>query len=210
MTWLPAKPPVPVLCANYSGPVHGSDQGNEAHVLSPGGSLREASKLGESGGSLNTVCHFSKFCFCFLFCFASWLLTLRKLQISRHEEQRSDHRCWSSREEVKPQRAAPGGWALQAWALSLSPEPLVQADSSSARRKEQKTSMALHCREDGGESLTSVQLTPVQTKPNKKTQYSSEHYRIQSLYKVSVCWRYNPNVQTQEEMRIQDPYSRSI
>ena len=126
MTCLPAKPPVPVLCANYSGPFHGSDQGNEAHVLWALGVPWEKHKnWGGSGGSLNTVCHFSKFCFCFLFCFASWLLTLRKLQISRREEQRSDHRCWSSREEVKPQRgqlqeAGRCKPELSAWALSPS------------------------------------------------------------------------------------------
>ena len=176
--------PVPVLCAHYSGPFHGSDQGNEAHMLSPGGPLRKASKLGGSGGSLNTVCHFCKFCFYFLFCFASWLLTLRKPQISRREEQRSDHRCWSSTEEVKPQRAGPGGWATRA---SRS-RPESRAPRAGRFQLSQKKGAKdphgspLQGRRGGG--LISVQSTPVQTKLNKKLN------TLQNIIESRVSTRY--------------------
>lgn len=153
--------PVPVLGANYSGPFHGSNQGSEAHMLSPGGPLWEASKRGGSGGSLNTVCHFCKFGFCFLFCFASWLLTLRKPQISRHEEQRSDHRCWSSTEEVKPQRAAPGGAAsptLSAWV----PNPSCRQVPAQPEGAQEPHGSPLQGRRGGG--LISVNTSSNQTK----------------------------------------------
>lgn len=145
-------------------PFHGSNQGSEAHMLSPGGPLWEASKRGGSGGSLNTVCHFCKFGFCFLFCFASWLLTLRNRRFPGMKNKGQITDAEAPQRSVKPQReAAPGGAA--------SPTPSAWVPSPHAGRfqlsqKEHKSPMALHCREDWGGGLISVNTSSNQ--PNKK------------------------------------------
>lgn len=161
--------PVPILGANYSGPFHGSNQGSEAHMLSPGGPLWEASKQGdlEDPSTQSAISVSLAFVF-FLLCL-----------MAANTQKTADFQAWRAKVRSQMLKLHRGSEAPEGWV----PSPSCRQVPAQPEGAKEPHGSPLQGRRGGG--LISVQSTPVQTKPNKKPN------TLQNIIESRVSTRYH-------------------